>query len=353
MNLLRLNLKSNFLYTFILLVSFFIFVYLNQSQFFQKFDSQVVLNYQRSQDILDTGNKIKDRIFISDSDIYIASGYLYITGTDPRDFNFQHPPFVKYLFGISSKYFNMPLLPNLFFAFVLVLEVYLLGKLAFKSELIGLLSSLLLMFDPVFKEVSTYALLDIGQVVFLLGFLITTLYYKKHYIGQGILLGLAMASKFYSPVFIILGLVYLYKLLNKNFELKTEIRMLFFAFLTFCFSYVISFINDGFTFNIFLHQAKIIKFMIDHNRAQEWGSVVKMFLGGYFVWPLLFFISLYQMFKLKFNTISFWLCLIPVFYFLVMVFQLPFTRYFILILPFMYLSLINFVLDTNNGKSTR
>lgn len=352
MNLLKPSLKSNFLYKFALLVSFFIFFNLNKAQFLQKFDPQVVLNYQRSQDILDTENKIKDRIFISDADIYTASGYLYATGSDPREFNFQHPPFIKYLFGISSKYFNLPLLPNLLFAFILLTEIYILGKLVFKSELIGLLSSLLLMFDPVFKEVSTYALLDIGQIVFLLGFLITTLYYKKHYIGQGILLGLAVASKFYSPVIIILGLIYIYKLLNKKFELKTEIKMLCFAFLTFCFTYISSFIKDGFVFNIFVYQAKIFKFMIDHNKAQEWGGVVKMFLGGYFVWPLLFFINLYQVFKLKFNNIHFWFSAIPLFYILIMVFQIPFTRYFILILPFMYLLLVNFILSTNNGKTT-
>ena len=77
----------------------------------------------------------------------------------------------------------------------------------FKNKLIGFLASLLLLIDPVFKEVMMYALLDLGQMVFILGFIITTFYYKKHWIGQGVLLGLAMASKFYSPVIIFLGIM--------------------------------------------------------------------------------------------------------------------------------------------------
>lgn len=352
MKLLKQNLKkinSSFIYLLILSFTFLLFVFTNNQKLFQKFDSEVVSRYLRSQDIVDTDNKIKNRIFISDEEIYIATGYLYANGSDPSYYNFPHTPLVKYLFGFSAKYFNLPLLPNVIFAGLLIFEVYILGKLIFKNEAIGFLASLLLIFDPVFKEVTIYALLDLGQIVFVLGFIITTFFYKKHWIGQGVLLGLAIASKFYSPIIIFLGLIYLYKLITKDLNIKREIYMLLIAFLTFCsiytVSFIVSFTNENGLFNIFFHQAKIVKFMLDHNQAIEWGGVIKMFFGDYFLWPILFFVNLYQLFKTNYKNISFLIYLLPLVYILILCFQIPFTRYFILIMPFLYLSLGEFIVN--------
>ncbi len=342
MKLLNLNfLKSkNSIYLFVLTLLFSVFILLNKELLFKKFNPQVVGNYQRSQDIEDSDNKIKDRIFISDEDIYIASGYLYINGSSPLNYNFQHPPFIKYLFGLSAKYFNLPLLPNIIFAGLLIFEVYLLGKLAFKSELIGLLSSIMLMFDLVFKEVTAYALLDLGQIVFILGFIISSLFFKKYRLTQGVLLGLAIASKFYSPVFVFLVLIYIYKLINNKFDIKHELAVLLLASLVFSICYI-----KAFPFNIFHHQAKVIKFMLDHNQAVEWGGVLKIFFRGYYLWPVLFFVNLYQLFRSKVSEVNFILSLLPVTYFILLLFQIPFTRYFILLLPFLYLSFGSFLVN--------
>lgn len=327
----------------VLALFFLLFILFNKDRLFQKFDPQVIDRYLKSQDILDTEDKIKDRIFVSDEEIYIASGYLYVTGSEPTSYNFQHPPFIKYLFGFSSKYFNMPLLPNVIFAGILLIEVYVLANLVFKNYFIGLLPSVLLLLDPVFKEVTTYALLDLGQMVFILGFIITTFFWKKHWIGQGVLLGLAMASKFYSPVIIFLGIIYLYKFITRQLSLKHEFLVLVVTFIVFASTYTVS-IYSG-SFNIFFYQAKIIKFMLDHNQAVEWGGVIPMFFGGYFLWPILFFVNLYQMFRSKVSDVSFIYFLVPSVYLLILTFQLPFTRYFILVLPFLYLSFANFVIN--------
>jgi predicted membrane-bound dolichyl-phosphate-mannose-protein mannosyltransferase len=337
--------KNNFLYSLVLFVAFIVFVLFNKEYLFQTFNPNVVTNYLRSQDIIDTNNIIKDRIFVSDEDIYIASGYLYANGSDPVDYNFQHPPFIKYLFGVSAKYFNLPLLPNIFFAAILISEVYLLGFLVFKNRIVGLLSSLLLIIDPVFKEVTIYALLDLGQMVFMLGFIVTTFFWKKHWIGQGVLLGLAFASKFYSPVIIFLGIIYLYKFVTKELNIKREALMLVVSFLTFCSVYFVSFINNGFLFNIFFHQAKIIKFMLDHNQAVEWGGVIKIFFGGYIFWPIAFFTTIFSLFGTRVKDIKFLFLILPLVYLLVMCFQIPFTRYFVLILPFLYLSFVAYIIQ--------
>ena len=329
--------RNNFVSLLILTFVFILFVFLNRQSLFQKFNPKVVDDYLRSQDIEDRENRIKDRIFMSDSDIYVASGYLYANGADPKDLNL-HPPVIKYLFGYSSKYFNLPLFPNIILGAILILEIFLLGKLVFKNTLIGLLSSILIMFDPVFKEVTTYALLDLGQMVFILGFLITTLFYNKNLLLRAILLGLSFASKFYSPVFVLLGLTYIYEIYNKNFNLKEELLVLFISLLIFSLTYVVSF-----PFNIFFYQARVIKFMLSHNGATEWGGVLKMFFTGYFLWPILFLVNLFLLFKEKLFSLKFLIFVIPVVYFLISTFQLPFTRYFILILPFLYLSLTSLI----------
>ncbi len=305
-----------------------------------KFDPMVVNRYLKSQDILDINGDIKDRVMVSDEEIYIASGYLYANGAKPTDYNFQHPPFIKYLFGMSAKYFNLPLLPNIIFGAILLFEVFHLGSLVFKNRLIGFLASVLLLIDPVFKEVTIYALLDLGQMIFILGFIITTFFWKKHWIGQGVLLGLATASKFYSPVVIFLGIIYLYKILTKQFSLKKEIAVLLVGFITFSLCYI-----KAFPFNIFFEQAKIIKFMLEHNHAVEWGGIISMFFGGYILWPILFFVNLYQLFRSKVSDPVFLLCILPTTYYLLLTFQLPFTRYFILILPFLYLSLSKLICE--------
>lgn len=337
--------KNNFSYLLLLAFSFLAFVFFNSQRLFAKFDLQVVNNYLRSQDIEDKDNNIKDRIILSDFDIYIASGYLYAIGESPIKYNFQHPPLIKYLFGFSAKYFNLPLLPNLIFGFILLLEVYLLGKFVFKSDFIGFIASLALLIDPVFKEVTIYALLDLGQVVFLLGYVITSLKCEGRtltcLIMQGILLGFALASKFYSPIFIFLTMIYLYKIINKQFNLKKEILVLIVALISFASTYLTSFINGD--FNFFFHQAKIIKFMLDHNQAVEWGGVIPMFFGGYFLWPISFFVTLFLLLKEKFMSLKFLFFLIPISYLLILNFQLSFTRYFILILPFLCLSLTQLI----------
>lgn len=321
-------------YLYILIFTYILFVFLNKNYFFQKFDPTIVNKYLKSQDIFDPKDLIKDRVFVSDAEIYQASGYLYATGSSPIEYNFQHPPLLKYLFGYSIKFFNLPLIPNIVFGLILIFEVYILGNLLFKSKFVGFVSSILLLMDPVFKEVSIYSLLDLGQITFIMGFLITSLFYQKYFVISGVLLGLALASKFYSPIFIFLILIYIYKLVNKKFNLKTEIITLIIAIFVFSLCYI-----KTFSINFPFYQAKIIKFMIDHNKALSWGKVIPIFFKGYLLWTISFIATFYLLLKQKFTSIQFLFLIIPIIYFITMTFQIPFTRYFILILPFSYLGL--------------
>lgn len=331
--------KTNWVLLIFLIIFYSFFIYSNRDRLFLKFNNSYIDKYLISQDILDQENKIKNRIFVSDEDIYIASGYLYTDGNNPIDYNFQHPPFVKYLFGLSSKYLGLPLLPNLLFSSILLIEIIVFGKLMFKNYQVGLLASLFLLFDPVFKEVTTYALLDLGQIVFIFAFVILSIFYQRKIILQGLLLGLALASKFYTPVLIFLVAVYLYKFLIKKINIKNELIVLAVSFVVFYSCYF-----KAWPYNIFYHQAKIFKFMLDHNHAINWGEVLKIFFGGYVVWPVLFTVNLFMLFYKKAKLTEKFIYLLPVLFLTIMTFQLPFTRYFIIILPFMYLALVRFIL---------
>src|SRR4030042_5843654 len=93
-----------------------------------RFDENLVGDYLRSQDIEDPKELIKDRIYLSDSDLYIASGYLYVKGEDPTKFDFQVPAFIKYLFGFSTLIFGHPFYVQMAFGLVLHFLTYFLGQ---------------------------------------------------------------------------------------------------------------------------------------------------------------------------------------------------------------------------------
>jgi hypothetical protein len=330
-------LEKDFVKLSTILFAFFVFTLQNPKLITYRFEESKIGNYLRSQDILDTEDRIKDRITVSDSDIYEATGVLYQRGADPRDYNFQHPPLAKYLFGYSVKLLGNPYVVQIFFAVALLFGVYFLGKLIFKKSTVGFFASLLLLIDPVFKEITLYTLLDLSQMAFFIWFLVAYFFFPKRKIISGILLGASLASKFYSPIIFYLGVIYIWKIYGKKFVLRHELTVLAFAFLTFCLTYF-----ESFPFNIFFWQAKIIKFMLVHDSTNEWGSILPMFFGGYFLWPVSFFATCYLIIKEKTKNLKFLLFLLPTTHILLMCFQTPFERYFILILPFLYLGLTDF-----------
>ncbi len=95
-----------------------ILVYLGWLAVFQpqvytyRFDPVLINSYLQSQDI---PHEVDQRVFLSDGEIHIAAGYLYAKGADPTVYNFQHPPLLKYLYGLSILVFHNPYFVQLFF----------------------------------------------------------------------------------------------------------------------------------------------------------------------------------------------------------------------------------------------
>ena len=325
--------------------------------FSYKFNQSLVHDYLRSQDINDPLGLIKDRIILSDSDIYIATGYLYTKGEDPTNYNFQHPPLVKYLFGFSTLLIVNPFYVQILFGLALLFLTYFLGMKLFKNTAVSLAGAGLLLIDPVFGGMMNQALLDLGQAVFALAYVILMLFYPESYIMQGLILGFFAASKFWSTAILFVILIFAFKLFIRKEKINIRKAGLSFviAFVIFSLTYLKSFLNAGGLFNIFFFLAKDLRFMLAHNSASSFGGSVILFITGFFapwwqkgvvramdwsfLWPVSLVSSIFLALKTKIRDIKSFVFLFPVTYLLLTSTQVPFTRYFIIILPFTYLSL--------------
>ncbi|KKR39747.1 MAG: hypothetical protein UT72_C0002G0001 [Candidatus Woesebacteria bacterium GW2011_GWB1_40_101] len=348
--------KIDFFYIFILITCFWVIVYLKSPHVFSwKFDPNLINLYKRSQDIT---HEVEGRVHLSDNDVYIATGYLYANGEDPTKYNFQHPPLIKYLFGVSTILTGNPYLVQLLFSAFYIFLTYLLGLKMFKVRKIAVLSTIFLASDPLLRSVTSEALLDLGQATFSLGYLISTLFYPSGLILQGLLLGLFSASKFWSTALLFFFFIYGYKkfVIKEKLNYKNIFYILVIAALTFSLTYFRSFINLGGKFNIVFFQLKILKYMIQHNSAPILGGQILLFLTGYFfkwwdeikivksdifnlLWPVSFvsgFLVLKEGLRKGLPGIIF---LLPIVYFFFTITQVPFTRYFLLVLPYLYISL--------------
>lgn len=356
--------KKDFLILVFFFFLFFILSYFRNPLIFSyRFNEKLIKDYLRSQDIEDKEDRIKDRIFLSDSDIYLASGVLYAKGESPTKFNFQHPPFLKYLFGYSVLIFGTPYPVQIFLSLFFIFLVYFLGILVFGNRLVSILSISFLILDSVFWETSHLTLLDLGQSTFALLFLILFFYFpKKSYLG-GISLGFLFASKFWSlSLFFALFLVF-YKfwfLKSKNFFKQTASVFLIGIFVFFLF-YIVDFVSGKSIFDIFLLQLKTLKFMLFHNSTSIFGNLFLLFTSGYylswwekgswvksdvwsFFWPFSFLLSILGAFKFSKNKKMLFIFIFPIFYFLFNFSNTAFTRYILFVLPFLYLSLSFFTL---------
>jgi hypothetical protein len=215
----------------------------------------------------------------------------------------------------------------------------------------------LLLIDPVFGGMMNGALLDLGQTVFALCFIIFVFFYPEKFILQGITLGFFAASKFWSTAVIFVLLIAAYKIFIRKEKpnLKKTGLVFLSAFIVYCLVYIKSFINFYGAFNIFLYQSRVFKFMWTHNLAGIPGGPIALFISGYFLpwwqngimragdwsflWPISFLASIVLAVTTKIKDIKFFFFLLPFAYILMISTQVPFTRYFLIILPYAYLNL--------------
>lgn len=114
--------------------------------------------YAQSQYILGDSSPQK----ISDEELYIYAGYGYVNGEDPTTINFEHPPLVKYLFGLSYLLFqNSHILSVLVYAVFLWIFYEFTGILL-KNHWVRIGSLVVLGTLPVIYVLAKQVLLDLS-----------------------------------------------------------------------------------------------------------------------------------------------------------------------------------------------
>ena len=244
------------------------------------FKPSLIERYKHSQDII---YDVPNRVFLSDSDIHIAAGYLYITGENPIAYNFQHPPFIKYLFGISILLFKTPYVIQLLFGCLLLVGTYVLGKKLTGNIAIAFIASLMLSFDPLFLDLSSQALLDLGQSVFALIYTYIAFFHPSLWLLQGIVLGLFTASKFWSTALFFIALPFVYRLIKREkLEIMRSLKMFLVAGITFSLTYIMTFIYHKGMFNIVFFQLKTLKYWFQDSISSIPGASLILFSSEYF-----------------------------------------------------------------------
>jgi predicted membrane-bound dolichyl-phosphate-mannose-protein mannosyltransferase len=350
--------------------------------FTYRFNPTLVDRYFLSQDIPhEVDGK---RVFLSDGEIHEAAGYLYWHGHDPSVINFQHPPFLKYLFGVGIVIFNNPYLIQISWGVLLVILTFSFGLKVFKSLEIATLAGFLLAIDPLLSLVSSSALLDLGQAVLVLLYIFLMIGKKKSIVLTGVVLGLIATSKFWAVALFFILLTFVYSLLEgkeiqfklkfvfdllKGQNFKKLLRQFTYQFLvaaiTMSVIYLPAFIYQNGKFNIIFFELKSLKYWLNHSVSSVPLASLGMFLSGFYktwwdgsivktpswnlLWPLSFVSAIYLglkvFWKKKKVTSQVLVSLMPILYLIYLGVQAPFERYFIIILPFLYLTLARILYD--------
>lgn len=355
---------NRFLLILVIVLLYLLTLTFSKPQVFSyRFDPSLIERYFCSQDI--PTEPPCTRLFLSDGEIHIAAGYLYITGWDPTKIHFQHPPFVKYLYGLTIILTQNPYYLEILFGILYLCLTYILTLKLFHSSIIAGLTTLLLSFDPLFIFLSADISLELAQACLLLAYLLAVLYKKDNFLLQGIFLGLLASSKFWGAALFMVLALNSFNFIKKRFKPKIFLLQLLVGFVVFSLTYLKAFINQGGLFNIFFFQLKMLNYWRHHSVTNIPFSSLSLFLAGFykswwgnqlvvradtwlFLWPIMFFISFVKVIKFlrkKIINNELLINLIPILYLFYLGIQAPFPRYFILILPFFYMTFVKWVVN--------
>ncbi|KUO42628.1 MAG: hypothetical protein APZ16_01800 [Candidatus Hadarchaeum yellowstonense] len=162
----------------------------------------------------------------------IQSGYFYpdVSGADSYK-NAEHPPLVKYLIGISMLLLgDQPIvwrIPSIIAGSLALLVTYFLVSRLLNNEVVALLVFPFAFTDPVFRAMSSIAMLDIYVTLFLSLSMWFAL--RRDYFLSAFFLGLAATSKF-TGVFSIAAL-FLLMLLRRSSLKKIIVYSFLFPFM--------------------------------------------------------------------------------------------------------------------------
>lgn len=309
--------------------------------------------------------KNKNGIWLPDETLYSYISGALIKGKSPILLNPEVPPLGTYLIGFSILLFNNQHLIILFFAAANLYVMYLLGKQIYASKITPIIPVALFSSEPIFKNQLIYTpLLDIIQLFFIL----TTFYFFNKFISSknnlirntilvNIFLGFFISTKFFGTGVAVVAAIIITLLINADFKrLKLFLITLPISILILYLTYI-KVLIDGYPFNRFLGIQKWIFLYNQGHVTQPFSIWPLILINKWYVWfgdkpvisdpqwliswPIITIISLVSIFKNYIQKIKkrevevlfFWILA----YFLMMSFVQATTRYFVILIPFLYL----------------
>jgi len=302
--------------------------------------------------------------WVPDEIIESYAGGAFIKGINPVYVLPDTPPLGKYLIGLSALIFNNESAVILICTILSLLLLFILSYQIFDSKFLALGPPFLLSFEPIFKNQLIYApLLDIIQLVFLLSAFIIfnkALTSKKSLLFlflANIFVGFFISTKFFITGVPIEAAFYLVLLLKKDkrriIELTLTVPIAVFILLL---SYIRVF-AFGYTFNKFLgiqkwvflyHKSQLILPLsiwplILLNKWYVWYGNKPVISDAQWVitWPIITLLTIATTLlgilkKIKFNQ-SIWVLIAwTVFYFAFFSFGEITSRYFVILIPVLY-----------------
>ena len=309
--------------------------------------------------------KNKYGTWVHDEILYSYIGGALIKGANPILLNPEVPPLGTYLIGASILIFsNQNVVIAISGAFALFL-MYLIGKQIYSSNFIALLPPFFLSFEPIFRNQLVYTpLLDIMQLTFLLSIFyffnksISADNYGKYYLVTIVLLGFFISTKFFGTGIAVVGALIIALLLNFN-----EKRFMFFLgmiplSIVILYSTYFRVLIDGYPFHKFLGIQKWIYLYNTGHLTQPFTLWPLLFLNQWHVWfgdkpiitdpqwlitwPIFTTLSLLTIFlyffifrtkKKEAEILFLWI----VMYLILMSFVQISARYFVILIPILYL----------------
>jgi hypothetical protein len=286
---------------------------------------------------------------IGDDGLYAYAGWKYITGTDPILINAEVPPLGKYLIGASIVLFHNQAVYGLFMGVMVLISLYFLSKEVLKNSYLAGLPVVLFSLEQLFIEQLRAPFLDLQYLLFLL--LSLLFFLRKRYVLMAFSIGAFATTKFSPLSLLLVAVLAVFTYIYHRSDLKKFLISLFLIPLTILVVYGAYFLKGHTLIDFLKLQKYIFNFYATGAKGKVFDALVLLFTGQWntwwdgrqqvaewnFFWPVATVISvLYfgsKKMKMELKLVVFW----SLGYFLFLSITPVWPRYFLLLLPFLYI----------------
>lgn len=364
-----------FLFVIILLVIFIkpvLLLYNQRNTFFSRgYTSQfeaLKKAYHSSQYI----KKVNPSIIPDEALEAFIGGFLQ-KGGNPIMVTHDHPPLGRYLIAISITLFdnaNTIIIPLLFFSGI---GIFLIAQLVLKNTIYSLIPLAIFINEPLFLNKLIFSPLlepiQLPFIIFSLFFFIKGILekkYLKYFILTSTMLGFVISIRFFIVGAFLLLTMIVYLFQQNHFDKKTKLFFLTLpiALIILIISYIKT-LQDGYSFRQVLGVQKYILFyhksgfilpfsfwdLLLFNRWHTWwgNNSISSDFQWILAWPVFTFLTILSLLfgifkKIRFNEAEEIILLWTIFYCLMLATGYSSTRYFLPLLPFLYILGVSFIL---------